>query len=151
MREWLQRTLEFRLPMSRYGALFNAAIARTFAHGLVVEPFQIGPVKSAVTEVHGINLLNRLSTELGSEHGLSADKIAFRCGQISRAMKTHVAAVTSHPTTLTIGTVTRNGRALWGVERTPLSRMKAKGQYHVWLTLPWLDIMDFTLNVCVFR
>lgn len=62
-------------------------------------------------------------------------------------MKAHVEAVTGHSTMLTIGTVTRNGEPLWDVDGKTLSQMKAMGKYHVWLTLPWLDIMDFTLSV----
>lgn len=126
---------------------FLNALARTAAHGFLVEPFQATSEPAPITGDHGFELMQRLTEELGEYGQLRVDEIAFKCGQVSRAMQSHLERVTGQSSMLTIGTVSVKGTPLWEVDEDRLLQKKAGGSYHVWLTLPSMEIIDFTLNV----
>lgn len=83
--------------------------------------------------------------KLAGNNGLKATDLALQCAQVSIAMKSHVESVTGHAPALTIGSIQHYSTPLIEVGSGELRQMGQAGAYHVWLTMPWGEIADFTL------
>ncbi|MBT9463623.1 hypothetical protein [Hydrogenophaga sp.] len=133
--------------MSSYSNTFLLAIERTSSQGYETEPYELPSGPGRISEEHGKQLADIASQVLGSKGQLEAIDIACRCAEVSLAMKGHVERVVGHTATLTIGAVTLNGTSIIQAHGLDIPQMARTGSYHVWLTLPWLEIVDFTLRV----
>lgn len=133
--------------MPSYIADFQAAISRTEALGLDPDAAPFPHVPEVLTQEHGEQLLKIAEISLRSDVALTATDIACRCGQVSLSMREHVKRVTGHQAILTVGTFSYEGTPLIVPSSNDLDDMAATGSYHVWLTMPWMEIIDFTVLV----
>lgn len=128
-----------------YKAELLAAMDRTRERGL--DPGELASVSAdyALNEEHGVALVSALQ-DLLQGTGLSPVHLAFQCAGISFAMKEHVSRVAGLAGLITIGTVILQGTRLWAAdERMSLEDLRESGGFHVWLTLPTMAVLDFTL------
>lgn len=120
-------------------------MARTRASGLPPGELALSAVATPMTEDQGLELMDRLAG-LASGAVLSPADIAFQCARVSFEMGKHVGDVASVQPLLTIGTVEMQGRPLWNATAgMTLAEMRESGAFHVWLTLPDMQVIDFTL------
>ncbi len=135
--------------MSSYANQFHLAFPRTASQGLPVEDFEFATTPGRLTPDHGVVLMEFLQAEFSS-HGLPAQEaIAFRCAQVSELMQPHVESVVGRQAMLTVGTVSYNGIPLIANCDGELHELARSTHYHVWLTMPWLEIVDFTLELSI--
>lgn len=120
-------------------------MARTRASGLPPGELAFSSVLKPMTEEHGFELMDRLAG-LAEGAALSPADIAFQCARVSFEMRKHVGDVASVQALLTIGTVEMQGRLLWNANGgMTLTDLCDSGAFHVWLTLPDMQVIDFTL------
>lgn len=118
---------------------------RTRAAGLAPGALTISSVKIPMSQDQGVELMNCLEGIAGGAPLSTAD-IAFQCAKVSFEMQKHVAEVASVQPLLTIGTVEMKGQRLWNAsEDMTLEQLRDSGGFHVWLTLPDMQVIDFTL------
>lgn len=135
--------------MRSYSNVFLRAIARTASEGYETEPYELPSSPGRISQEQGEQLVDIAGQVLGSKEGLTAADIACRCAEVSLVMKWHVEQVVGHTATLTIGAITWNGSPIIQADGLDIPEMARTGNYHVWLTLPWLEIVDFTLQVSI--
>lgn len=133
--------------MSTYGSRFKEAVDRAAALGFPRE--NINSESVLLTESHGHQLVELAARELAGAGELTREALAFRCGQVSVAMARHVEAVSGLKPVLTLGTVSKNGADYWDFDVENPQVSIAAGAFHVWLTTPGMEVVDFTLLVSI--
>lgn len=128
-----------------YKAELLAAMERTRERGLDPGELASTPSGGVLREEHGAVLMDVLA-DLIQGTSLSPGHIAFQCAGISAAMKKHVSRAAGLSALLTIGTVILQGQRLWAASGDmSLTDLRDSGSFHVWLTLPTMQVVDFTL------
>jgi hypothetical protein len=134
--------------MASYIAQLQTAYAQTKNLGYDVDELvPTMPPPQGVTESQGSELTELLAKELGALGCLNKESVVRQCCQVSLAMKGHTERVIGYPVILTIGGVRYKGMDLVEIDEPSVDTMRKTGSYHVWLTLPWMAIIDFTLHV----
>lgn len=131
--------------MNSYRDQFKAARQRAISFVQVDEPFTEGT--QLLTQTQGETLQEIVVDELGAAGVLRPEDVAFRCGQVSSTMVRHVEEVTGQSAHLTLGTVSKSADFFWDFDQNDVAGSISRGHFHVWLTTPALEIVDFTFLI----
>lgn len=130
--------------MSLYKNSLLLAIRQTQYQQLGTDNFEVSEAPpSRLLSGYQSQLLDAVYSEFGEP--INTDEFASQCCAVNMKIKPHVERILGTPTLITIGAVRAFGVPVVSVLEPSLFAMAVSGDYHVWLTLPWLEVLDLTL------
>ena len=126
-----------------------SAVQRTAQRGLQVEQINLTAVHASITPEHGVVLVELLERVIAQGEKFHPAYIAWQCASVNQKMLRYVEEVIGYRPILTVGHVSYEGKVIVGGGSEDLYTMSRTGGYHVWMTLPWMEIIDFTLTVSI--
>jgi hypothetical protein len=132
--------------MTDYEVRLRMALNQTQASGLSVENFQIESTQPANGVAHfAEELTHAVINKFAKDGDINRETLALKCCEVNLTMKPFVERIIGAPVLLTVGGVKAFHKEVVVIEDPSILAMAQTGKYHVWLTLPWLEILDLTL------
>ena len=137
--------------MTKYVDNFHSAVTRTQQLGLPIERDAPPSAPRFITQEIGERLETRLSEVLSTTKERLPESIALLCAQVNLKMVDHIEDIVGAAPMLTIGKVKTDGFGSAPNNNESLYSLAQTGNYHVWVTLPWFEIIDLTLMASLWK